>query len=79
MRRSQAEAIVEKLNRDYIGPNNIAAFCAKRTCQTDSYGFWMYYITTPFGVYRRDNGVKVSFIEQHELISQASNHLQKNI
>ena len=46
MRHIDAEAVANKLNRDYRGPNNTAAFCAKRSCTTDGEGYWQYYIST---------------------------------
>ena len=76
MRHTDAEAVVAKLNRDYRGPSdNTAAFCAKRSCATDGNDYWDYYISTPFGVYRRDTGVEISMSDQRRMIDDACREL----
>lgn len=74
MTRSQASLVVSYLNQIYTGPvdgifSGSSAFTDKRTCEVDSNGFWVYYVTSPFGVYR--DGIPISFNEEQRAIHDA--------
>lgn len=69
MNREQASSVADYLNQIYDGPNGYSAFSYKRSVQTDSNGFWVYYITSFAGAYL--NGRKLSFKEESIAVCHA--------